>query len=109
MILELTGIQMKLPSARSDFAFYSQILAPWSISAYLNCGIKLMQATFPHDTQTNAFTVECAIRDYSTIEERYIEGTLSVSMKRDLFHLPFLGVGVFLPKNVTVPFFPKIE
>jgi hypothetical protein len=68
-----------------------------------------MQATFPHDTQTNAFTVECSIRDYTTKGENYIEGTLSVSMKRDLFHLPFLGVGVFLPKKVNAPFFPKID
>ena len=59
---------------------------------------------FQENMHINSFVIDCALRKHDEPLEKYIEGILTVTVKRDCIGIPFLAISNFVPKTITGPF-----
>ncbi|PRP87396.1 hypothetical protein PROFUN_00607 [Planoprotostelium fungivorum] len=126
--IDMTGFSMKLPSSVDDFALL-QILSSSTLYNYtkfikekyfntniikkiMGAGIKLWKGEEALDRRTEGKAVGSAEKTVmgvngiplasSFCEGPYIEGTLCITIKRDILGLPMLLYGHFLPSSSAI-------
>lgn len=88
---DLNGFPFKIPSDINDYALI-QALSGTTLKNYY---LVLAQDFF--NVSVNSLLVSAGIRDFRSDRERYVEGILCITIKRDMIGLPLIFVGNFLP------------
>jgi len=101
---QLLGFLQPLPTKREDFIFW-KLLPPDGFKTYLNCAVQFL-SSYPDNINENFLITNLSIKkNFNTPTESTVEGTISLTVKRDPFGLPFLILGCFLPlTNGTTSF-----
>eukprot|EP01117_Protostelium_nocturnum_P015187 TRINITY_DN5858_c0_g1_i1.p1 TRINITY_DN5858_c0_g1~~TRINITY_DN5858_c0_g1_i1.p1 ORF type:complete len:640 (-),score=180.92 TRINITY_DN5858_c0_g1_i1:120-2039(-) len=114
--IDMTGLSMKLPSAVDDYALlqifsssalreYSQFMRdnyfqPNVVKKILATGIKIWKKSSSPNLLLNQSRQKTSISTFC--EGPYIEGTMCITIKRDVLGLPMIMFGHFLPSANSI-------
>lgn len=95
--VDLTGFNNKIPTKVDEMAF-SELLSSEGLKSYMSGMIHIHFNFGPQNTVDN-FSFFTGIRIGNT--DRFVYGTIWVTVKRDLIGVPMLLIGTFLPHTET--------
>jgi len=90
--IELTGFNDRVPTAIEDLAFGNQ-LSVGGFRSYIDALTHIFLNT--GNLRNDSFTFACGIKVANV--SNYLEGTMCVTVKRDIIGLPLIFMGNFLP------------
>jgi hypothetical protein len=98
------------PTPPKRLYFFHTEMSPFGYKTYLLSMLNFMVSIFCSKTNLSStgFMFSTAIRVHPE-DNKYLEGTMSVTAKMDAFGMPLLYIANFLPKYIQMPKLPTIS
>jgi len=102
---KLTNWSLSIPSVRGESPFHKE-MNPKGFKSMVISTIAFLMSTNPNKSEPQAYTcytINTGVRIHPS--EKYLEGTMSITLKLDPWNFPLVYIGNFLPSIVPNPTF----